>query len=123
MLSTHLLILTLLSTLTYQVYSHYGCGADRIKNNRVVQNLNSKPVGSKKDTNKYDILEGRVQDPDTSRVYENIRIHYDTSTLESQWGNYDMKDYFVDDVIPAAFIWIQKAIKVRPGIHSIYHIP
>eukprot|EP00485_Elphidium_margaritaceum_P002191 CAMPEP_0202704974 /NCGR_PEP_ID=MMETSP1385-20130828/17570_1 /ASSEMBLY_ACC=CAM_ASM_000861 /TAXON_ID=933848 /ORGANISM="Elphidium margaritaceum" /LENGTH=699 /DNA_ID=CAMNT_0049363103 /DNA_START=163 /DNA_END=2262 /DNA_ORIENTATION=+ len=61
-------------------------------------------------------LQGRIraQDPDGSGVFDNIRLHYDTSQLELDWASYAQKDYFVNDVVPAAQQWIQKAFMVRP---------
>ena len=62
-------------------------------------------------------IEPRAQDPDDSNTFQNIRIHVDTSQLESDWATSepDLLEYFIDDIIPSAFEWIENAIQVRPG--------
>ena len=110
-----------ISFLSHSVSAHYGCGADRIQNRTIRKNLNSKPVahGSLK---KHIGLEGRAQDPDNSGSYSNIRMHYDVSQLQSDWAGYDKLSYFVNDVIPAAFEWMEQVISVRPGLCSLFSV-
>eukprot|EP01083_Nonionella_stella_P021261 58960_1 len=111
-------------TITSQsVLAHYGCGADRIKHKKIHKNMNVKPIPHKSNlddhdntqTNeKYRKLDGRAQNPDASGIHDNIRIHVNTSRLQSDWKGYGKLSYFVDDVIPAAYEWIQNTISVRP---------
>ena len=117
------LFLINISNLIYNTYGHYGCSSDRINHSKPIrQNMNIKPRSSTSShTNSnhhHHILEGRAQDPDPNNtIYENIRITYDTSQLEQDWAAYpENRTYFVNDVIPAAFEWLQKVISVRPGI-------
>ena len=112
---TMLSLLVCVIFLSHSVSAHYGCGTDRIQNRSIRKNLNSKPVahGSMK---KHIRLEGRALDLDDSGSYSNIRMHYDVSQLQSDWAGYDKLSYFVNDVIPAAFEWMEQVISVRPGL-------
>ena len=111
-------VLLSFAILSNSVHAHYGCGADRIKNNKIHQNMNVKPIKSysHNENNPRPIPDGRAQDPADYNTFDNLRLHFDTSQLEIDWASYDRKDYFVDDVIPAAQEWLQKAINVRPGL-------
>ena len=112
-----LISVTLISYLMLEIHGHNGCGVDRIKNNKVIKNENIKPKTIKSSHHNHNGLEGRAEGPASFfAAFENIRILFDTSKLESDWSDYGRLDYFVNDVIPAAEEWLEKAIKVRPGM-------
>ena len=106
------------------MYTPTGCGANRIIE---LYKIKIKPALKSKH-NDHNILEGRAQDPASNSVdFENIRLYFDTSQIESDWAGYSRLSFFVDDVIPAAERWLEKVIKVRPGnalpyTYIIYHI-
>jgi len=117
-----IIIIITISTLSYhQVSAHVGCSSDRIVHSKPIHtnhHIKPKPLSSTKSNSNHhkNILDGRAVDPDPSNTdYENIRITYDTSQLEIDWADYpENRTYFVNDVIPAAFDWLQKVISVRP---------
>eukprot|EP00486_Rosalina_sp_Unknown_P006084 CAMPEP_0201575792 /NCGR_PEP_ID=MMETSP0190_2-20130828/21209_1 /ASSEMBLY_ACC=CAM_ASM_000263 /TAXON_ID=37353 /ORGANISM="Rosalina sp." /LENGTH=775 /DNA_ID=CAMNT_0048005865 /DNA_START=9 /DNA_END=2333 /DNA_ORIENTATION=+ len=98
------------------VHAHNGCGADRIKNNKIIQNMNSFPrMKSTSNHHDHNILDGRAQDPVSADAdFEAIRIRYVTDQIQSDWSGYSRMDYIVNDVFPAAEAWLEKVVKVRP---------
>eukprot|EP01084_Bolivina_argentea_P141764 249094_1 len=96
------------ATLLHSSHAHVGCGTDHMEHKPASRNMKIKPI------EQHTRLEGRAQDPDSSGVFSNIRIHVNTSQLQKDWAGFNKLSYYIDDVIPAAYEWIQNVFKVRP---------
>lgn len=53
------------------------------------------------------------------RLWEPIRVHMDTSALETQIASPAQRSYLQDDVLPAAGRWLSKVVRVLPVMGNL----